>query len=226
MEYVLSTENLCKQYSKHLVVNNVSLHIKRGEIYGFIGRNGAGKTTFMKMACGLAMPTSGEIELFGEKGSNINMHRARIGSLIEEPGIFPNMNGINNLKCKCYALGIYKKGYAEHLLETVGLKDAGKKKVKKYSLGMKQRLGIAAALVKDPELLLVDEPTVGLDPKERVHFSNVLMTFSKDKIILLSSHIVSDIESTCENLAILNYGNAIYNGSKKALLDECNSKLK
>ena len=88
MEYVLSTENLCKQYSKHLAVNNVSLHIKRGEIYGFIGRNGAGKTTFMKMACGLAMPTSGEIELFGAKGNGINMHRQRIGNLIEEPGLF------------------------------------------------------------------------------------------------------------------------------------------
>lgn len=123
MEYVLSTENLCKQYSKHLVVDNVSLHIKRGEIYGFIGKNGAGKTTFMKMACGLAMPTSGTIELFGVRENDINMHRARIGNLIEEPGIFPNMNGINNLKCKCYALGIYKKGYAEHLMETVGLKD-------------------------------------------------------------------------------------------------------
>ena len=227
MEYVLSTENLCKQYSKHLVVNNVSLHIKRGEIYGFIGRNGAGKTTFMKMACGLAMPTSGEIELFGEKGSNINMQRARIGSLIEEPGIFPNMNGINNLKCKCYALGIYKKGYAEHLLETVGLKDAGKKKVKKYSLGMKQRLGIAMALIGGPDLLILDEPINGLDPQGIAEIRDMLFKLKTEKnmTIMVSSHILEELYKVADTFGIINNGKLVQELSREELSAKCNDYI-
>ena len=225
MEYVLSTENLCKQYSKHLVVDNVSLHIKRGEIYGFIGRNGAGKTTFMKMACGLAMPTSGTIELFGVRENDINMHRARIGNLIEEPGIFPNMNGINNLKCKCYALGIYKKGYAEHLMETVGLKDAGKKKVKKYSLGMKQRLGIAMALVGGPDLLILDEPINGLDPIGIAEVRSFIRELceARGKTILISSHILSEIALLADDIGIIDHG-VLLEEESFAELEQKNSK--
>lgn len=227
MEYVLNTENLCKQYLNHLVVDNVSLHIKRGEIYGFIGRNGAGKTTFMKIACGLAMPTSGEIELFGEKGSNINVHRARIGSLIEEPGIFPNMNGINNLKCKCYALGIYKKGYAEYLLETVGLKDAGKKKVKKYSLGMKQRLGIAMALIGGPDLLILDEPINGLDPQGIAEIRDMLFKLKTEKnmTIMVSSHILEELYKVADTFGIINNGKLIQELSREELSAKCNDYI-
>lgn len=227
MEYVLSTENLCKQYSKHLVVDNVSLHIKRGEIYGFIGRNGAGKTTFMKMACGLAMPTSGTIELFGVKENDINMHRARIGNLIEEPGIFPNMNGINNLKCKCYALGIYKKGYAEHLMETVGLKDAGKKKVKKYSLGMKQRLGIAMALVGGPDLLILDEPINGLDPQGIAEIRDMLFKLKTEKnmTIMVSSHILEELYKVADTFGIINNGKLVQEVSREELSAKCNDYI-
>lgn len=227
MEYVLSTENLCKQYSKHLAVNNVSLHIKRGEIYGFIGRNGAGKTTFMKMACGLAMPTSGEIELFGAKGNGINMHRQRIGNLIEEPGLFPNMSGINNLKCKCYALGIYKKGYAEYLLETVGLKDAGKKKARKYSLGMKQRLGIAIALVGGPDLLILDEPINGLDPQGIAEIREMLLRLKNEKnmTIMVSSHILEELYKVADTFGIINNGKLVQELSREELSAKCNDYI-
>ncbi len=227
MEYVLSTENLCKQYSKHLAVNNVSLHIKRGEIYGFIGRNGAGKTTFMKMACGLAMPTSGEIELFGAKGNGINMHRQRIGNLIEEPGLFPNMSGINNLKCKCYALGIYKKGYVEYLLETVGLKDAGKKKARKYSLGMKQRLGIAMALVGGPDLLILDEPINGLDPQGIAEIREMLLRLKNEKnmTIMVSSHILEELYKVADTFGIINNGKLVQEFSREELSAKCNDYI-
>lgn len=227
MEYILSTENLCKQYSKHLAVDNVSLHIKRGEIYGFIGRNGAGKTTFMKMACGLATPTSGEIELFGARGGGINMHRQRIGNLIEEPGIFPDMNGINNLKCKCYALGIYKKGYEEYLLETVGLKDAGKKKVKKYSLGMKQRLGIAMALVGGPDLLILDEPINGLDPQGIAEIRDMLLKLKNEKnmTIMVSSHILEELYKVADTFGIINNGKLVQEISREELSAKCNDYI-
>jgi len=227
MEYVLSTENLCKQYSKHLAVDNVSLHIKRGEIYGFIGRNGAGKTTFMKMACGLAMPTSGEIELFGAKGNGINMHRQRIGNLIEEPGLFPNMSGINNLKCKCYALGIYKKGYVEYLLETVGLKDAGKKKARKYSLGMKQRLGIAMALVGGPDLLILDEPINGLDPQGIAEIREMLLRLKNEKnmTIMVSSHILEELYKVADTFGIINNGKLVQELSREELSAKCNDYI-
>ena len=223
MEYVLSTKNLCKQYSKHLAVDNVSLHIKRGEIYGFIGRNGAGKTTFMKMVCGLAMPTSGEIELFDAKGSDVNMHRARVGNLIEAPGIFPNMNGINNIKCKCYALGIYKKGYAEHLLETVGLKDAGRKKVKKYSLGMKQRLGIAMALVGGPDLLILDEPINGLDPQGIAEVRDMILKLRSERnmTIMISSHILEELYKIADTFGIINNGKLVQELSREELSAKC-----
>lgn len=227
MDYVLSTENLCKQYSKHLAVDNVSLHIKRGEIYGFIGRNGAGKTTFMKMICGLAVPTNGEIELFGAKGSDINMHKARIGSLIEAPGIFPNMSGINNIKCKCYALGIYKKGYAEHLLETAGLKDAAKKKVKKYSLGMKQRLGIAMALVGGPDLLILDEPINGLDPQGIAEVRDMILKFrnERDMTIMISSHILEELYKIADTFGIINNGKLVQELSREELSAKCSDYI-
>ncbi len=227
MEYVLSTKNLCKQYSKHLAVDNVSLHIKRGEIYGFIGRNGAGKTTFMKMVCGLAMPTSGEIELFDAKGSDVNMHRARVGNLIEAPGIFPNMNGINNIKCKCYALGIYKKGYAEHLLETVGLKDAGRKKVKKYSLGMKQRLGIAMALVGGPDLLILDEPINGLDPQGIAEVRDMILKLRSERnmTIMISSHILEELYKIADTFGIINNGKLVQELSREELSAKCSDYI-
>ena len=164
-EMLLETRGLTKQYGHHKAVDKVNLHIKKGAIYGFIGRNGAGKTTCLKMISGLARPTAGEIEMFGCKGKELERIRSRVGCLIEAPGLYGNMNAYTNLKIKCELFGIRKKGYIEDILETVGLEGVGKKKTKHFSLGMKQRLGIGLALVGEPDLLVLDEPINGLDPQ-------------------------------------------------------------
>ena len=227
MEYVLRTENLCKRYGRHSAVGGVSLGIKRGEIYGFIGRNGAGKTTFMKMVCGLAQPTEGEIEIFGAKGSAANVHRSRIGCLIEEPGILPGLSGLNNLKCKCYAMGIYQKGYAEELLKLVGLEKAAKKKAKKYSMGMKQRLGIAMALVGGPDFLVLDEPINGLDPQGIAEVREMLLKLKVEKnmTIMISSHILEELYKLADTFGIVHEGLLVEELSREELSNRCNDYL-
>ena len=222
----IEINNLTKEYDELIALNGVNITLVTG-MYGLLGANGAGKSTLMKILAGILDKTSGEIKLDGNVIKKTGQIRKLIGYIPQTFSFYPNMT-VFEIMDYFSALNGVKENRKERigkLLEMTHLTDKSRAKVKELSGGMKQRLGIAAALVKDPDLLLVDEPTVGLDPKERVHFSNVLMNFSKDKIILLSSHIVSDIESTCENLAILNYGNAIYNGSKKELLDECNDKV-
>lgn len=222
----IEINNLIKEYDELIALNGVSMTFSTG-MYGLLGANGAGKSTLMKILAGILDKTSGEIKLDGSVIKKTGQIRKLIGYIPQTFSFYPHMTVFEIMDYFSALNGIKegRKERIEKLLEMTHLSDKSKAKVKELSGGMKQRLGIAAALVKDPYLLLVDEPTVGLDPKERVHFSNVLMTFSKDKIVLLSSHIVSDIESTCENLAILNYGDVIYNGSKKALLDECNGKV-
>ena len=157
-EMLLETRNLTKQYGHHKAVDSVNMHIKKGAIYGFIGRNGAGKTTCLKMISGLSKPTCGEIEMFGYKGKDLQKVRSRIGCLIEAPGLCGNMTAYENLNIKCKLFGIKKKSYIEEILRIIGLEDVGKKKTKHFSLGMKQRLGIGLALVGEPDLLVLDEP--------------------------------------------------------------------
>ena len=147
-EMLLETRGLTKQYGHHKAVDSVSMHIKKGAIYGFIGRNGAGKTTCLKMISGLSKPTSGEIEIFGYKGKDLQKVRSRVGCLIEAPGLYGNMTAYENLNIKCKLFGIKKAGYIEEILKTVGLEHVGRKKTKHFSLGMKQRLGIGLALVE------------------------------------------------------------------------------
>ena len=146
-ELLLETRTLTKQYGHHKAVDSVDMHIKKGAVYGFIGRNGAGKTTCLKMISGLSKPTCGEIEMFGYKGKDLSKVRSRVGCLIEAPGLYGNMTAYDNLNIKCKLFGIRKEGYIEEILRIVGLEDVGKKKTKHFSLGMKQRLGIALALV-------------------------------------------------------------------------------
>ncbi len=223
MDYVVSTKGLTKVYGKHTAVDNVSLHIKRGEIYGFIGRNGAGKTTFMKMLTGLSTPTSGEIGLFGSTGEAVKKQTERVGNLIEEPGLYPQLTGYQNLKCKCLALGIHKQGYIEELLAKVGLETAGKKKVKKYSLGMRQRLGIAMALVGGPDLLILDEPINGLDPQGIAEVRDILLKLRDEQnmTIMISSHILEELYKIADTFGIINKGKLIQELSKEELTAKC-----
>ena len=164
MDYILTTNALTKKYGHYKASNEISIHVQRGDIYGLIGRNGAGKTTLMKMIGGLSHPTSGSFEIRGSKGENTEQMMSKVGILIENPGLYPNMTAMQNLKTKALALGIKDDKFLEGLLEEVGLANTGKKKAKQFSLGMKQRLGIAMALVNQPELLILDEPINGLDP--------------------------------------------------------------
>lgn len=155
-EYLLCTNGLTKVFGRHKAVNKVNLHVKKGSIYGFIGRNGAGKTTCMRMISGLAEPTSGEIELFGYKNQDLKKVRSRISFLIEAPGLYGSMSAYDNLAIKCKLFGMDEKNYIETILDIVGLSKVGKKKAKHFSLGMKQRLGIGLALVGEPDLLVLD----------------------------------------------------------------------
>lgn len=227
MEYVLNTNGLTKIFSRQTAVDHVSLHIKRGEIYGFIGRNGAGKTTFMKMISGLAVPTEGEITLFGEEGADAKKNYSRIGNLIEAPGLYPAMTGEQNLRCKSIALGIHRPGYEKELLEMVGLYDVKKKKVKSYSLGMKQRLGIAMALLGGPDFLVLDEPINGLDPQGIAEVRDVLLRLKneRDMTIMISSHILEELSKVADTFGIINQGKLVQELSQEELTEICSDYI-
>ena len=200
-EILLQTKALTKQYGHQKAVDNVDIHIKKGAIYGFIGRNGAGKTTCMRMIGGLAKPTSGEISMFGYAGKDLSKVRSRVGCLIEAPGVYPNMTAKENIEMKCRLFGISKKGYAEGILDKVGLLNVGKKKTKHFSLGMKQRLVIAMYFVSDAKYMIMDEITNGLDEENRKHFFKLISDLkSKGKTILLSSHYKDEIIEVCDKV--------------------------
>lgn len=227
MDYLISTNCLTKKYGKHKAADNVSLHIKRGDIYGLIGRNGAGKTTILKMIGGLAKPTSGEISIFGKTGKESLPYMSRIGSLIEQPGLYMNMSAAENLKIKCIAVGVKDKDYINNLLETVGLGDVGNKKVKNFSLGMKQRLGIALALVGEPDLLILDEPINGLDPQGIVEMREIISRLNQEKniTIIISSHILEELSKIATTYGIIHNGNLLEETSREELMAKCSEKI-
>lgn len=210
MEYLLSTENLVKQFKKYKAVNEVNLHIRKGDIYGFIGRNGAGKTTFLKMISGLSHPTSGEITMFGCKGNQLYEQNVfgRVGTLIEAPGIYPKLSAYDNMLLRCKMLGIKDNHKIDELLELMGLQAAAKKKTKTFSLGMKQRLGIALALLGDPELLVLDEPINGLDPQGIVEMRNILKDLNEKRgiTIIISSHILEELNKVATVFGVIHEG--------------------
>ena len=226
-ELIISTTNLTKQYGKKKAVDNVSIHIRQGEIYGFIGRNGAGKTTFMKMISGLSSQTSGEISLFGAQGTESDRMRSRIGTLIEAPGLYPNMSAYENLRLKTISVGIHKPGYIEDLLKLVGLSNVAKTPSKKFSLGMKQRLGIAMALVGEPDLLVLDEPINGLDPQGIVEVRDILLKLNKERhiTILISSHILEELSKIATSYGIINNGRLIAEMTSEELFAQCEEKV-
>ena len=207
----LIVRQLSKHYKDKVAVDEVSLRLTKG-INGLLGANGAGKTTLMRMLCGTLTPTSGNIFLDGLDVSSED-YRAVLGYLPQDFGYYPNFTGLDFLLYLAALKGLSKshaKRKATELLELVGLKDVGRKKIKTYSGGMKQRLGIAQALLNDPWLLVVDEPTAGLDPQERVRFRNLIAELGKDTIVLLSTHIVSDIEPIADHLLMMSNGNIIF----------------
>lgn len=219
MDYLLTTNDLTKQYGKQLAVDHVNMHIKKGDIYGLIGRNGAGKTTVLKMISRLAKPTHGDYSYFEDNG---NLSKCRIGTLIEAPGVYPNFSAKENIKLKCIAMGINDKNEINRLLEIVGLQNAGNKKVKKFSLGMKQRLGIALALVGNPELMILDEPINGLDPQGIAEIRSTIEKLNKENGItfIISSHILEELSKIATRYGIIEKGKMI----KELSADELNNE--
>lgn len=209
MQYILQTNHITKTIGGRNLVNDVNLHIKKGEIYGFLGPNGAGKTSVMKMITNLWKPTSGTIEIFGETLSPQSYKvLKRMGSIIEFPVFYDQMTGYENLKLHCEYMGYYRHDSIENALDMLGLTDASNKPVKNYSLGMKERLGIARAILCKPELLILDEPTNGLDPAGMKQIRNLLKTLCTEYgiTIMISSHILSEIESIANTVGVINDG--------------------
>ncbi|MDD7794211.1 ABC transporter ATP-binding protein [Clostridium sp. 'White wine YQ'] len=223
MSYILRTTNLTKSFKDKSVVTNVNMNIKKGEIYGFLGPNGAGKTTIMKMITNLVKPTSGEIEIFGEKLMNNSFEiLKKIGTIIEYPVFYDKLSGRENLELHCEYMGYYDKGAVDKALDLVGLKDIDSKMVKEYSLGMKQRLGIARAIINKPELLILDEPINGLDPIGIKEIRNLFKMLNKEygMTILVSSHILSEIEQIADTIGVINHGRLIEEISMESIRDD------
>ena len=215
MEYIITTEKLTKKYKNFTSVNKVSLHIKKGSIYGFLGPNGAGKSTTMKMLLGLTAPTSGSFQIDGKQFPNDRLTiLKRIGSFIEAPSFYANLTGRENLDIIRRILGLPQNA-VEEALDLVGLSQFGDRLAKKYSLGMKQRLGLAGALLGRPPILILDEPTNGLDPSGIHEIRNLIKSLPTfyDCTVLISSHMLSEIELIADDIGILNHGRMLFEGS-------------
>ncbi|MFD3156919.1 ABC transporter ATP-binding protein [Haloimpatiens sp. FM7330] len=207
--FIIETNNLTKQYGGKKSVANLSIHVKKGRIYGLLGRNGAGKTTTMKMLLNLTQPTTGEVFIFDKPiYGNEKKIFPRIGSLIESPGFYPNLTGTENLKIFARLRGIPNRNAVKNAMKVVGLSYNDKKLFSEYSLGMKQRLAIANAIMHDPELLILDEPINGLDPIGIAEVREFIKRLSKDygKTILISSHILSEMALLADDIGIINNG--------------------
>lgn len=212
MELVL--DRVSKQYQNKIAVDRLCLTLKKGVI-GLLGANGAGKTTLMRMICGVLQPTGGTITFDGIEATE-EMYRDVLGYLPQDFGYYPDFTGKDFLMYMAALKGIEKhtaKRKCKELLEVVNLKEVANKKIKTYSGGMKQRLGIAQAVLNDPKILVLDEPTAGLDPKERVHFRNLIAKLGRESIVILSTHIVSDVEHIADRILMMNKGQLIYDGT-------------
>ncbi len=225
MEYVLTTEGLSKSYGKSKVLNDLSMHVPKGSIYGVIGRNGAGKTTLIRLICGLQEPTVGKYTLLGKKGTEkeIVKSRRRMGAVVETPAIYTNMTARENLKQQYRILGLPTFAGIDELLEMVGLAEAAERKTSKFSLGMRQRLGIAIALCGDPDLLILDEPMDGVDPEGVVQIRELLLNLNREKqvTIVVSSHVLEELSKVATHYGIIDKGMIVKEISAEELEASC-----
>lgn len=229
MESILQTRGLHKQYKGIRAVHDLNMTIREGEIYGFLGQNGAGKTTAIRMIMGLVQPTGGEIELFGErvKPGSHRLYR-RVGSIIEYPGFYPNLTGLENLETARCLMGLPDRNCLEEALHIVGLWEARNRKTSQYSLGMKQRLGIAKAILHRPDFLILDEPTNGLDPMGIKEVRQLIIGLARERniTILVSSHILSEVEQLATRIGIIHQGIMLEEIELSALRERSRQYLK
>lgn len=228
LDDILRTKQLTKQYGAHFALDQVDLSVRRGSIYGFIGQNGAGKSTLMRIAAGLGFATSGSVELFGETSTDrVNAARSRLGITIESPALYPYLTAEENLEVQRRQLGIADKSVVRDALATVGLLAAGKKPAQSFSLGMKQRLDLAIALLGRPELLILDEPTNGLDPVSVVELRELLQKLNRERgmTILISSHILSELHLLATHYGIIHRGKLLEQLTAEELGAKCRHYL-
>lgn len=227
-DVILETRNLTKKYRNQVALDNVNITLKKNHIYGFIGENGAGKSTFMKLIAGLTFPTSGEITLMGEidKGA-IEKKRKAVGTMIEGPYLYPNYSVRQNVEIQRMLVGNPDKSVTDKVIEMVELEDQAKKKAKKLSMGMKQRLGIAMAMIGNPRFLILDEPINGLDPKNIVTLRNMLKKINEEKecTIFVSSHILSELYLLATDFIFIHKGRIIETTTHEGLEEKCSQYI-
>lgn len=225
MDYVLQTDNLTKRYRGFQALNGLTMRVPRGAIYGFVGKNGAGKTTLMRLICGLQAPTSGSYALYGVRhdGADIARARRRMGAVVEAPSVYMDMTAEDNLKQQYLILGLPSFEGIPELLKLAGLEDAGRKKVKRFSLGMRQRLGIAVALAGDPDFLVLDEPVNGLDPQGIVEMREMILRLNRERqiTVLISSHILDELSRLATHYGIIDHGRMVKQMSAEELDAAC-----
>lgn len=225
MDYVLQTRSLTKKYKGYQALNGLTLNIPKGSVYGLVGRNGAGKTTFIRLICGLQHPTSGDYTLYGinSESSDISKARRRMGAVVENPSIYMDMTAEDNLKQQYMLLGMPSYDGIAELLQIVGLENTGNKKARNFSLGMKQRLGIAVALAGDPDFIVLDEPINGLDPQGIVEIRELILRLNREKriTILISSHILDELSRLATHYGIIDRGRTVKELSAEELDKAC-----
>lgn len=225
MDYVLKTNNLCKHYKDFKALDGLTMHVPKGSIYGFVGKNGAGKTTLIRLVCGLQMPTNGDFELYSVKHSDkaISKSRRRMGAVVETPSIYLDMTAVDNLKQQYYILGLPSFDGITELLKLVGLENTGKKKARNFSLGMRQRLGIAVALCGNPDFLVLDEPINGLDPQGIIEIRELILKLNREKkiTVLISSHILDELSRLATHYGFIDSGRIVREMSAQELEAAC-----
>lgn len=225
IQYVLTTERLCKKYRSFKALNDLTMHVPKGAIYGFVGRNGAGKTTLIRVICGLQSVSAGSFTLYGTKNTELGISKARrrLGAIVETPSIYLNMTAKENLKQQYRILGLPSFDGIDELLALVGLSDTGSKRAKNFSLGMRQRLGIAVALCGSPDFLILDEPINGLDPQGIIEIRELILKLNREKeiTVLISSHILDELAKLATHYGFIDQGRIVKELSAEELEAAC-----